>query len=61
LIAKAGFALDRLQTFFESREPAIGGAAGKIRAPLGALRWSWSLSLSLTAQHDGNKKNPNDR
>jgi hypothetical protein len=57
LTAKAGFAFDRLQTFLESREPAIGGAAGKIRAPLSAL----SLSLCLSAQRVANKKNPNDR
>jgi hypothetical protein len=65
LIAKTGFTFDRRQTFLESREPAIGGAAGKIRAPLGALRLSLFSALRLSqcrsAWHIADKKNPNDR
>jgi hypothetical protein len=54
LIAKAGFALDRLQTLLKGRKPAIGRTAGKIRAPLGALR------LRIGAERVANKENPDD-
>jgi hypothetical protein len=55
LIAKAGFALDRLQTLLEGRKPAIGGAAGEVCTPLGALR------LRVGAERVANKNNSDDR
>ncbi|HTV33000.1 MAG TPA: hypothetical protein VME69_07840, partial [Methylocella sp.] len=55
LIAKAGFALDRLQTVVKGRKSAIRRAAGKVCAPLTVLL----IALCLRAASEGVPSNKN--
>jgi hypothetical protein len=57
LNAKAGFALYRPQTILKGRELAIGGATGKIRAPL----TDFLIVLCLCAIDERASSNNKDR
>ena len=52
LIAKGGFTLDRLQTFFKGRKITIGGTAGEICAPLSVLLLALRMAGDVTGNED---------